>query len=361
MLRFLARRWFLICLAAVLALSFAFPQALKPAMERVPRNFVVAAVLFLMALPLDLRAIWATLRRPAASLLAIAISVVAAPLLAWAASPLLPPPLAGGLIVAGTLPSTLASAAVWTRRAGGNDAVSLLVTLLTNLGCFAVMPFWLTLMAGQAVQTGQSLDGALMVRELLLVAVIPVVAAQFLRPVPGVGRMATRHKIPLSVVCQLGILAMVFTGSVRSGVELDKTARAVKHASAADTGLSAVSPDPNTSPSPLRPSMPGPLGWAAMFAAVVSIHVVLFFGGYGAGRMLGIARQDRIAVAFSGSQKTLVVGIKVATENVQVFGPLAIVPLVAYHVSQLVVDTLFADWLKARGEITPGGQAAAGA
>ncbi|MBI1901415.1 MAG: bile acid:sodium symporter [Planctomycetia bacterium] len=356
MLPFLARRWFLICLAAVLAVSFAFPQTLKPVMERVPRNFVVGAVLFLMALPLDVRAIFATLRRPAASLLAIFVSVVAAPLLAWTASPLVPPQLAGGLIVAGTLPSTLASAAVWTRRAGGNDAVSLLVTLLTNLGCFAVMPFWLSLMAGQAVQTGKSLDAAAMVRELLLVAAIPVVAAQLWRLVGGVGKFATEHKIPLSVLCQVGILTMVFTGSVRSGVELDETARTLKESTVAQSSRAAGNSGGTSAPMSPRPALPGALGWAGMFAAVVLIHAALFFGGYCAGSVLGIARADRIAVAFSGSQKTLVIGIKVATENVHLFGALAIVPLVAYHVSQLVVDTFFADWLKARGQKPAVGQ-----
>ena len=30
----------------------------------------------------------------------------------------------------------VASAAVWTRRAGGNDAVALIVTISTNLACF---------------------------------------------------------------------------------------------------------------------------------------------------------------------------------------------------------------------------------
>ena len=50
------------------------------------------------------------------------------------------------MIVAATAPCTLASAAVWTRRAGGNDAVAILVTFITNATCFLVTPFWLILM-----------------------------------------------------------------------------------------------------------------------------------------------------------------------------------------------------------------------
>ena len=53
---------------------------------------------------------------------------------------------------------------------------------------------------------------------------------------------------------------------------------------------------------------------------------------------------DSIAVAFAGSQKTLMVGAYVALA----VGPLAILPMVAYHAVQLFVDTLIADrWAQA--------------
>ena len=55
---------------------------------------------------------------------------------------------------------------------------------------------------------------------------------------------------------------------------------------------------------------------------------------------------DAIAVAFSGSQKTLMVGAYIALA----VGPLAILPMVAYHAAQLIVDTLVADWWRARSE-----------
>ena len=54
---------------------------------------------------------------------------------------------------------------------------------------------------------------------------------------------------------------------------------------------------------------------------------------------LGFDRNDAIAVAFSGSQKTLTVAIYLALA----VSPLAILPMVAYHAAQLVIDTLIAD------------------
>ena len=55
----------------------------------------------------------------------------------------------------------------------------------------------------------------------------------------------------------------------------------------------------------------------------------------------------RHAVGFAGSQKTLMVGLTLAIEY---FPQAPILPVVAYHVCQLLVDTLVADWLKARRE-----------
>ena len=62
-----------------------------------------------------------------------------------------------GILVVGAIPSTLASAAVWTRRAGGNDAVAILGTIVTNLSCFVVTPVWLFQMTGETVRTSSTL------------------------------------------------------------------------------------------------------------------------------------------------------------------------------------------------------------
>ena len=59
--------------------------------------------------------------------------------------------------------------------------------------------------------------------------------------------------------------------------------------------------------------------------------------------LLGMRREDRIAVGFAGSQKTLMVGLQLCIE-LQV----EMLPMVAYHVGQLLVDTLIADRLRKR-------------
>jgi sodium/bile acid cotransporter 7 len=81
---------------------------------------------------------------------------------------------------------------------------------------------------------------------------------------------------------------------------------------------------------------------AILISAVIGVHIALLIIGFGLAWAFGIAREDTIAVAFAGSQKTLMVGAYLASA----VSPLAILPMVAYHATQLVIDTLVADWLR---------------
>ncbi|MDP7304159.1 MAG: bile acid:sodium symporter, partial [Pirellulaceae bacterium] len=55
---------------------------------------------------------------------------------------------------------------------------------------------------------------------------------------------------------------------------------------------------------------------------------------------------DQIAVAFASSQKTLMVGLLMAM-SLQV----SILPMVTYHVMQLLIDTLIADRFRRQAEV----------
>ena len=313
----LKRRWFLLVLTATLVAGITWAPRLALFAESVPRSAVIAAVLLAMALPLRIDTMWATLRRPGTALLAVAINLVLVPLLAYAASRLLIDELAVGMIIAAAVPCTLASAAVWTRLAGGNDAVSLLVTMITNLSCFLVTPAWVRLLAGRG---DASVPFGEMMVKLLVLVVLPIIAAQLLRLIPAVGHWATANKSGLSVFAQIGILSIVFVGAVRCGQKLVEL----------DDQLATI--------------------WgqvALMLALVAVVHVAAWWFGYSLAAKLGMARAEQLAVAFAGSQKTLMVGLAVALE----FGGLAVLPMLAYHVAQLLIGTVLADRCREAGQI----------
>jgi len=120
----LKKRWFLICLALAVCGGYTFSDPLKALAELgTIRNVVLTWVLFVMSLPLEFQKIASSIRRPWPVLLAASITYGLLPLFAWCLVPLLQEELGIGLLVVATTPSSLASAAVWTRRAGGNVVV----------------------------------------------------------------------------------------------------------------------------------------------------------------------------------------------------------------------------------------------
>ncbi len=324
MILFLKRRWFLVSLAAVLAIGMGCAPWLE-ALAELPglRHLIVALVLFVMALPLEASLMLATIRRPTAALLATGINFGLLPLTMWGAviclqqgnllHGALGENLAIGLLVAAATPCTLASASVWTRKAGGNDAISIMVTVITNVSCFIISPCWLLMTANRNV----NLELAPMVIKLGLLVVLPMTVAQLLRIHQPFGRWATGKKPQLSILSQCGILAMVFLGSIMTGNNLRQT----------PIGLAGL----------------GSFTW--MIITVLTIHTAMFFVGFKTSTWGGLSRPDSIAVGFSGSQKTLIVGLTMALEAGG-----SILPMISYHVGQLLVDTLIADRLKRNSE-----------
>ncbi len=309
---FLARRWFLLLLAGGVALACARPDWLRPA-SWLPLRGVVALSLFLMACSLEGRRLWLALWRPAPAAWALAVSYGALPGLALLLGPLLPSPdLALGLLVIASVPCTLSSAVLWTRLAGGNEALALLITVATTAVGWLATPFWLTLATG--VRAGP--DAREMMGALAVVLVVPVALAQLVRLLPGVPRFVDRQRRLTGVLVRLLVAAVVLRGVV------DATGHVA--------GLTA----------------------GALFltgGACLGAHLAGVGLGLWGGRALGLARADCIAAAFAGSQKTLPVGLFLIGTYYREEHPLAVVPLLLYHVGQLVLDTFVAEAL-VRGE-----------
>ena len=320
----LKRRWFLLSLAAVLAIGMGFAPWLQP-LAKLPglRHLIVALVLFIMALPLEASMMLATIRRPTAAILATSINFGLLPLTMWGTviclqqanflQGALGENLAIGLLVAAATPCTLASASVWTRKAGGNDAIAIMVTVITNVSCFIISPCWLLLTANRNVD----LELAPMIIKLGLLVVLPMTIAQLLRVHQPLARWAAGKKPQLSILSQCGILAMVFLGAIMTGNNLRQT----------PIGLAGL----------------GSFTW--MIITVLAIHTAMFIVGFKASKWSGLSRPDATAVGFSGSQKTLIVGLTMAVEAGG-----SILPMISYHVGQLLIDTLIADRLKRTSE-----------
>src|SRR5207249_8435623 len=128
-----------------------------------------------------------SLVRPWPALWATVVSYAFLPAAAWLVGHLLPHiDYQVGLMISASVPCTLASAVIWTRMAGGNEATALLVILLTTCTSWLVTTAWVVLGTGTVV----SIDTAAMIRDLLVFLILPVALGQSLRSVPILARTA---------------------------------------------------------------------------------------------------------------------------------------------------------------------------
>lgn len=331
MLSFLFKRWFLLSLTllivAGIVLGSRFPNEVKASAESTNPLVTTAIVLFLMSVSLESRQIQAALRAPLPVIVAVLMNGGLAPVLGLACMFLqTTDDFRFGLLVACAVPCTMAAASVWTRKAKGNDAISLLVTMATNLISVVTIPFWLSIATylfpftvSQSVKSdlppGELVDLRQTAMELVIGVLMPLSLGQGCRMLTWVCSIADRHQRQISIASQILILTMVWTAAAKGGMRLSVTQTSIT--------LSSV---------------------ILVWGSVIVVHAATLFAGLYSARGLGMSRADQIAVAFSGSQKTLPVGLLISEALSRHAGlSFAVFPMLMFHASQLFLDTLIAD------------------
>ncbi len=324
MTAFLKRHWFLVGLLTVIPAAIVMAQAgpaagVVTAIEAVPTAVCTAIILFLMSVTLNTGRLMDSVRRPGPCLTACGVNQVVIPLLSL---PLIAlqksPDMQVGLLIAACVPCTMAAASVWTRRANGNDAVSLLVTLITNGLCFVVAPAWMAFGSRWLGTSGTSAEldfGSLMLK-MTLAALVPAVVGQLLRRSTTIASFVDRNKPWFSNSAQAIILGLVFISSFRGGLRFQQDGMA----------------------SDLRH-----MEFAIVWLSCIGLHLGGMLIAWILSGLLRFETADRRACAIAGSQKTLPIGILIS----QATGlPFSLLPMLMYHASQLFIDTWIADWMK---------------
>jgi solute carrier family 10 (sodium/bile acid cotransporter), member 7 len=307
---FLAKHWFLIVLALGVGSTLLWPGAMHHVTDQWEPRRTIAISLFLMAWTMPTQSLVAEMRHPYASLWAVFLSYGFVPLSAWLLGFLAPiPDVQIGLILVSTVPCTLSSAILWTRLAGGNEATALLTVMGTTFTSWFLTTALLSLLTSTPVE----LDATAMMLDLVLSLIVPVIAGQALRLIPACARIAERHKVILGVLAQGFVLAIVLKAGVTVGDKLH-----------ADDTWNA----------------PTIFLWSILLA--VALHLIALASGWFTCRWLGFDRGRQIAVAFSASQKTLQVSLVLYDQYFMTAFPFAVMPLLFYHVGQLLLDTLIA-------------------
>ncbi|MFF2188489.1 bile acid:sodium symporter family protein [Streptomyces sp. NPDC058155] len=269
----------------------------------------VALLFFLYGARLSTREALDGLKSWRLHLTVLACTFLVFPLLGLAARGLVPfaltPELYSGLLFLCLVPSTIQSSIAFTSMARGNVPAAICAGSFSSIAGIVVTPLLAALLLGGGAN-GFSPDSLLRIVAQLL---LPFVAGQLLRR--WVGGFLTRHRTLLGRVDRGSILLVVYT--------------------AFSQGMVAGVWNRVT---------PGRLG--ALFAVeVVLLAAMLTISWYGA-RRLGFDRADRVAIQFAGSKKSLAAGLPMASVLFGAQASLAVLPLMLFHMLQLVVCAMIA-------------------
>ncbi len=323
-MRWILQSWFLILLVVLLPGGMVWgwqttEEWRRMTVGRVSPGTTTVIILFLMSLSLNSRRLRDSFRSPGPVIWGTIVNIGILPLLAW--------PLARyfsltdfslGLMIAAAVPCTLATASVSTRQAGGNDAVSLLVTLLTNLISVVLTPLWLK----WTIAIEADIDPWPVIANLAATVLLPTILGQVARLWPPLDRIAAAQRIRIGIVAQCLVLLIVTKAAVEAGGRLQSQA-----------------------------VWPAGTDFAALIVACASLHAAAMLIAELGGRWLKLPRIDRIATVFAGSQKTLPVGLLLAAMPA-ITGDLSLpfitFPILLFHAVQLMMDSAIADQIARR-------------
>ncbi|MGW4024894.1 bile acid:sodium symporter family protein [Streptomyces sp. NPDC005009] len=238
----------------------------------------------------------------------LACTFVVFPVLGLAARGLVPvfltDPLYQGLLFLTLVPSTIQSSIAFTSIARGNVPAAICAGSFSSLVGIVVTP----LLAATLLGGGGGFSAGSVVK-IVLQLLVPFVAGQLLRR--WIGGFVSRHRKVLGLVDRGSILLVVYTAFSEGMVQ------GVWH---------------QVSPARLG-------GLLAVEAVLLAVMLLLTW--YGA-KALRFGREDRIAIQFAGSKKSLAAGLPMASVLFGAQASLAVLPLMLFHQTQLMVCAVIA-------------------
>lgn len=269
----------------------------------------IAFLFFLYGARLSTREAMAGFKHWRLHVTVLACTFVLFPLLGLAARGLVPVflthPLYQGLLFLTLVPSTIQSSIAFTSMARGNVPAAICAGSFSSLVGIVLTP----LLAAAVLGSGGGGFSADSLLQIVLQLLVPFVAGQLLRR--WIGGFVARHKKVLGLVDRGSILLVVYTAFSEGMVQ------GIWH-----------------QVSPVR--LAGLLGVEAVLLAVM-----LLVTWYGA-KALRFDREDRIAIQFAGSKKSLAAGLPMASVLFGAHASLAVLPLMLFHQMQLMVCAVIA-------------------
>ena len=229
------------------------------------------------------------------------------------ALPMLHPEFFAGLALLCCVPTTLSTGVILARQANANDALVLLLMLLTNVIGVATLPFALAHIFGAAV--GAAIEPLVMLEGLALTVLAPLLAGVVAQAIPGVSKLVNKARGAMRLAQQACLIAtpwMTISESQHQLVHIDAETIAI------------------------------------VIGAAFALHLTLLLGNAAASAVLGLggrgrpSRRTRRALLLATSQKTLPVSVVAISQLGTTLGEpgLVLLPCIFFHLIQIVFGSM---------------------
>jgi predicted Na+-dependent transporter len=313
--QFLKKIWFFIGIAVVITLALSFPSLGLFVREYKILNIGIFLMFLITGLSLDIRMVLEQIKN---------VRVLIASLLsALLLTPVITAILAGwifqgnldfvvGSIIIAVAPVTIAAGTVMTALALGNVPLSLFICVLCNFASLLSIPLMLKLLLG--AEQGIELPIGQIMRSLSLTVLVPILTGQVLRP--WLKEAIAPYQEIFPIFSQCIILLIIFNGVSSSAGVISNVGK----------------------------------GLVGLFAFMIFLHSLFLAMNFGISKLIRLDRPSTSTFTIHTSQKTMVITYIVwAGYFAQAF-PLAMVPSIAYHLTQMFMSPFVANIFRKRAQ-----------
>ncbi len=300
--------WFFIGMAVMAGVAFTKPEIGRVIKQNNILNIGIFLAFLLTGLSLETTRVLTQLKDVKVLVAALVSSLIFFPVAAYYAARFFLeawPDFVMGALIIGAAPVTVASGTVMTAMAGGNVPLSLFICVLGNFASILTIPFVLNLILAFD-NTAIELPVLQMLLGLTLKVLLPTMIGQVLRP--RVKHSLPPHKAKISIFNQCIVLLIILNALASSaGSILDV----------------------------------GPVLFLVL-AFMIGLHVFMLVFNYSLARIIGLDLPSIAAFTIHTSQKTLTVSYLVWAGYFAAACPMALIPAIVYHLTQMIMDTFVA-------------------
>jgi solute carrier family 10 (sodium/bile acid cotransporter), member 7 len=311
MISFLKAHWFFVAIGVVLAAAAGLQGHTRWVQDFHVLTVGIFLAFLVTGLTLDISKLSFQSLQLKAAVAAMISSLGVIPLLAWASSGFfLHAEFVIGVCIIATAPVSVVSGTVMTALGKGNIPLSVVICVLGNiLGIFS-MPFSLKWMVEGAGSI--HLPVVEMLSNLVATVLLPIVLGAFFQS--RLNAYLTRFNKAFSVFQQSIVLLIIFSAFAGAGATI-------------------------ASAGSMLPVL-------AVFT--LALHALILAINYGIARLIRLDWPSTVAFTLHTSQKTLTVSYVVWAGFFAAHFPLAMIPGIMYHLTQMVMDTVVAEQMKNR-------------